>query len=358
MPETLPDKPSYFTRHVLIVVGIVVLALAVWKIAPVMVLFFAGATFAVALRAGAEPIARRFHIGETWAVAIVSVLLVLAVVAGSYFFGQQITNQAQEMVSALEAAWEKVQEWIKRTAIGEALMGQVESAGSQTGDAMGKVAKGTFTVFGAVADVALVIFLAVYLAADPSTYRNGFLLLLPPAARERVGGALDSSAEALRKWLLGQLVAMVVVGLITGIGLWAIGVPLAIPLAILSGILEFVPVVGPLVAAVPGVLIAFTQGPEVALYAALVYFGVQFIEGNFVMPLAQRWAVSVPPALSLIGIVAFGLLFGLMGVLFAMPLLVVAMTLVNKLYVERMSPELPEVDRSPSDTEDRKRNST
>lgn len=357
MPETLPDKPSHFTRHVLVVVGIVILALAVWKVAPVLVLFFAGVTFAVALRAGAEPIARRFHIGETWAVTIVSLLVLLAIVGGSYFFGQQVTDQAQEMVSALQAAWEKVQEWIRRVPIGATLMDQMESAGGETSDAMGKVAKGTFTVFGAVADVALVIFLAVYLAADPLTYRNGFLLLLPPAARERVGGALDSSAEALRKWLLGQAVAMVVVGIITGIGLWLIGVPLAIPLAILSGILEFVPVIGPLVAAVPGVLIAFTQGPEVALYAALVYFGVQFVEGNFVMPLAQRWAVSLPPALSLIGIVAFGLLFGLMGVLFAMPLLVVAVTMVNKLYVERMNPELPAVDASPSETGDPKRNS-
>jgi predicted PurR-regulated permease PerM len=355
MASTLPDKPSYFTRHVLIVVGIVVLVLLVWKIAPVLILFFAGVTFAVALRAGAHPIARRFHIGETWAVAIVSLLVVLAFVGGGYFFGHQITQQTQELVSALRDAWEKLQAWVEKTPMGASMMDQVQTASSQTGDAMTKVAKGTFTVFGAVADVALVIFLAVYLAADPRTYRNGFLLLLPPAARDDVGHALDSSAVNLRKWLLGQLVAMVVVGVVTGIGLWAIGVPLALPLAILSGILEFVPVVGPLVAAVPGVLIAFTQGPEVALYAALVYFGVQFIEGNFVMPLAQRWAVSLPPALSLIGIVGFGLLFGLAGVLFAMPLLVVAVTLVDTLYVERMSEELPEPAAPPSSIQERKR---
>jgi predicted PurR-regulated permease PerM len=132
-------------------------------------------------------------------------------------------------------------------------------------------------------------------------------------------------------------------------------VPLAIPLGILSGILEFVPVVGPLVAAIPGILIAFTQSPETALYAALVYFGVQFVEGNFVMPIAQRWAVSLPPALSLIGIVGFGLLFGLMGVLFAMPLLVVVVTMIDKLYVSRMSEELPPMDPSPSDIPDRMR---
>lgn len=349
MPDTLPDKPSSFTRHVWIVVGIVVLVLAIWKLAPVLLLFFAGVTFAVAVRAGAVPIARRLHVSDVWGVAIVGLLALAAFAAGSYFFGQRVTAQAQDLVGALQAAWVKVQEWIARTPIGPMVAERLQATSGETSDAMSKVAKGTFTMFGAVADVALVIFLALYLAADPATYRNGFLLLLPPATRERVGEALDGSSVALRKWLLGQLVAMVVVGVITGVGLWAIGVPLAIPLGILSGILEFVPVVGPLVAAIPGILIAFTQSPEMALYAALVYFGVQFVEGNFVMPIAQRWAVSLPPALSLIGIVGFGLLFGVMGVLFAMPLLVVVVTMIDKLYVSRMSEELPPMDPSPSD---------
>ena len=349
MPDALPDKPTSFTRHVWIAVGIVVLTLAIWKLAPVLLLFFAGVTFAVAIRAGADPIARRLHVNEVWGVAIVGLLVLLAIIAGGYFFGQRVTGQAQELLAALQQAWVKVQEWIARVPFGDSVVEHMQAASSQTEDAVAKVAKGTFTVFGAIADVALVIFLSLYLAANPATYRDGLLLMLPPATRPRVGEALDSSAVTLRKWLLGQLVSMVVVGVITGIGLWAIGVPLAIPLAILSGLLEFVPVVGPLVAAVPGILIAFTQGPEVALYAVLVYSGVQFIEGNFVMPLAQRWAVSLPPALSLVGIVGFGLLFGVMGVLFAMPLLVVVVTMVNKLYVERMSAELPPADPSPSD---------
>src|SRR5688572_32186021 len=187
MPAQLPDKPSSYTRHVLVAIGLVVLALLLWKIAPVLILFFAGVTFAVALRAGALPIAKRLHIGETWAVAIVTLLVVLAIALGSMFFGRQVTAQTQDLITALQAAWEKVQEWIARMPMGETVVEHFQAASSQTGDAMGKVAKGTFTVFGAVADVALVIFLAVYLAADPRTYRDGFLLLLPPAARDRVG---------------------------------------------------------------------------------------------------------------------------------------------------------------------------
>jgi predicted PurR-regulated permease PerM len=115
-----------------------------------------------------------------------------------------------------------------------------------------------------------------------------------------------------------------------------VGVPLALPLGILSGLLDFVPFIGPLLAAIPGILIAFSESPQVALYAALVYLTVQFVEGNLVLPLAEKWAVSLPPALTLLGIVAFGLVFGLLGVLFAMPLTVVTVVMVNKLYVDKL----------------------
>jgi len=93
------------------------------------------------------------------------------------------------------------------------------------------------------------------------------------------------------------------------------------------------------VAAIPGILIAFSQGPQVAVYAALVYFAVQFVEGHLVIPLAQEWAVSLPPVLGLLSIVAFGLVFGFIGVLFAMPLTVVAVVLVKRLWMD--NPEAP-----------------
>src|SRR3954468_22181102 len=139
---------------------------------------------------------------------------------------------------------------------------------------MSGVAKGTVTVFGGVADLVLVLFLSMYLGVNPASYRNGFLLLLPPVHRERVGHALEEAGVALRKWLMGQLGAMLMVGVLTGLGLWLVGVPLAIPLGILSGLLDFVPVIGPFAGSLPGILIAFAQGPEMAMYAAGVYVTV------------------------------------------------------------------------------------
>jgi len=208
-----------------------------------------------------------------------------------------------------------------------------QARGATSPETMGKVAKGTATVFGVVIDAALVLFLAVYLALDPITYRDGLVRLFPKATRARLTDALDAAGVSLRRWLIGQLGAMLCVGILAAIGLSIAGVPLAIPLGILLGVMDFVPVVGPLIAAIPGVLIAFAQSPHLALWAVVVYLIVQNIEGNVIVPLAQRWAVALPAALTLVGIVAFGTLLGPAGLFLAMPLIVVTKTLVEKLYL-------------------------
>jgi predicted PurR-regulated permease PerM len=332
MANALKPDERAFTRKALIVIGLILLVLFLGKIAPVLMLAFAGAVLAVAIRAASNPLARRLRLPDLVAVSLVSILALALLIGGGYFFGQRLAEEATALWIAIGEAWEKFREFIGKVPVGENAMQSLESGTDP--EAIGKVAKGTFTVFGGLADVVLVLFLAAYFAADPRSYRRGLLHLLPQSIRERTGKALDASGIALKKWLLGQVVAMLVVGVLTGIGLTLLGVPLAVPLAILMMLLDFVPMIGPFVAAIPGVLIAFSQSPQLGLYAALVYLGVQFVEGNIVMPLAQKWAVSVPPALSLLGIVAFGLVFGVIGVLFAMPLLVVTMVLVQKLYIE------------------------
>lgn len=326
---TLPD----FARRVTVVIALVALALFLWKIAPVLMLGFAGVVLAVGVRAAAEPLARRLRLSDTWAVGIVFALFVAFIVLGGYLFGKQIAAQTTELWDAIRQAGEKVQEKMGESPIGNWIVQNVQGGGGDT-DAMAKVFKGTVTVFGGFADLILVLFLALYFAVDPATYRNGFLLLLPAAARERVGNALDASGRALRMWLMGQMLSMAAVGVLTAVGLWAAGVPMAIPLGVLAGLLDFVPFIGPLAAAIPGILVAFSQGPQVALYAALVYLAVQFAEGNVIMPMAQKWAVNLPPVLGLLAIVAFGLVFGFMGVLFAVPLAVVVHVLVQRLWVQ------------------------
>ena len=321
-----------YSKRVAVTLGLVVLALLLWKMAPVIMLGFAGVVIALVVRSLADPLGRHLRLKPTWAVAIVFALFVMLLMGLAYFFGKQITTQATELWDAIRAAVDKVQEKLGNTPIGSWIVENMQ--GATDTQSMAKVVRGTATVFGGIADVVLVLFLALYFAIDPRAYRHGFLLLLPAAAREKVGKALDASGRSLRNWLMGQLVSMLIVGVLTALGLWAVGVPLAIPLGILSAILDFVPFIGPLLAAVPGILVAFAQGPEIAMYAALVYFGVQFIEGNVIMPVVQKWAVQLPPVLGLLSIVAFGLVFGVMGILFAVPLTVVAVVLVQKLWIQ------------------------
>ena len=328
-----PTLPVY-SRYVLVTLALVCLALLLVKLAPVLLLVFAGIVFASVIRVASTPLARRTGLSDGVSVGIVSAVVAIILIGGLYLFGRQVIAQTDELFTALQNAWEKIQARLAQSAIATSVMENAKATASS--DAMQKVAKGTFSVFGGLGDVVLVAFLALYLAADPATYRNGFLALIPGRARGAVGDALDQAGLALRKWLVGQLGAMLFVGVVTAIGLWAVGVPMAIPLGILSGLLDFVPVIGPFLAAIPGVVIAFAQGPDIALRAIAVYVAVQFIEGHLVIPLAQKWAVQMPPALALAAIVAAGVVFGLAGVLFALPLAVVATVLVRELYADRI----------------------
>jgi len=330
----MPLPLSLFARYVFVVLAVVVLALLVFKLLPVVMLVFAGVVLASALGAGAEPLQRRLHLGRTWAVTIVFVAFIVLVGFGLYFFGVQLAKQMEELVNAVTAAWQKLHDYARGSRFLAPLLEGKPSLSDPA--AFMSVAKETFTVFGALADLVLVVVLAVYLAADPVTYRRGLLALLPPALRGEVGDALTDSGRALRRWLGGQLIAMIVVGACVGLGLWAVGVPLAPALGILLGVLDFVPFVGPLLAAIPGVLIAFAQSPQLALYAIAVYATVQFVEGHLVVPIVQKRAVELPPALTLVAIVAFGIVFGPAGLFFAVPLSVVSMVLVQRLYVDRL----------------------
>ena len=328
-------EQRHFAARVLSAIALVALALLAWKIAPVLMFGFAGIVFATALRAASVPLSRRLHLSPPLSVGLVVVGVAALAGAGGYLFGTQLAAEADATWQAIVEALGKVQRFLAGTRTGAGIAESLHGVTSP--ETIAKVAKGTFTVFGAVADVALVLFLAVYVAADPQTYRRGALALVPAPARQKVGAALDAAGEVLHKWLLGQLGAMATVGILIGVGLALLGMPLALPLGILSGLLEFVPVVGPFTALLIGVLVAFGQGPEMALYVGILYAVVLFVEGNIIVPLAQKWAVSLPPALGLLAIAVFGLMFGLIGILFAMPLLVVVVTLVQRLYIPAIS---------------------
>jgi predicted PurR-regulated permease PerM len=187
----------------------------------------------------------------------------------------------------------------------------------------------------------MVAFIGLYLAIDPGIYRRGLLSLVPLDRRARAAEILAAVGEALRGWLLGQVFAMLVVGVLATIGLWLLGIPLALALGLLAALLGFIPYLGPLAAAVPAVLLALLAGPQQALQVALLYVGIQLLEGYFLTPLVQQRAVHLPPALTISAMVVMGGLLGGLGLALAVPLTAAAIVLVQKLYVEDVLGDRP-----------------
>jgi len=190
------------------------------------------------------------------------------------------------------------------------------------------------TTFGAVGDAAVIIFVAIFTAANPTAYRDGLLSLVPKDRRPRFGDVLDDIGGMLRWWLIGQLCAMTAVGTATGLMLAAIGMPSALLLGLQAGILTFVPFLGPLVGGIAILLVAMAQGGTMVLWALGGYILIQSMEGYLLTPLVQQKTVDLRPLLTITAMILFGTLFGLLGVALATPLIAVIRLLVLRLYVD------------------------
>jgi len=329
---TTSTKPGA-ARPIIIAIALVALAILAWQVAVIFVIGFGGVVFAAVLRSLADPISRRTKVGPRW--CVVGVLLGLLGAGGVMFwlFGRQALKQFSELAERLPEAFERFTTWLSEREYGQVMIDAVQRA-AEAGSPLTSAGLALGATVEGVAHLLLILAVGVYFAFDPSMYRDGALRLIPPVRRPTVREALNDAGIDLRKWLIAQLIIMGAVGVLTAIGLALLGVPLWLSLALLAGILEFVPVVGPIVAAIPALLIAFTVGPETALYVLLLYLAIQQIESNLLTPVIQRWAVRLPPVVALLSIVAFGLLFGVKGVIFATPLAVVVVALVRHLYVE------------------------
>jgi predicted PurR-regulated permease PerM len=190
------------------------------------------------------------------------------------------------------------------------------------------------TTFGAIGDTAVIIFVAIFTAADPNAYRNGLLSLVPPRRREDFARLLDDTGTMLRWWLLGQLVAMLAVGTATWLLLTAIGMPSALLLGLQAGILTFIPFLGPFLGGAAIMLVAMAQGGTMIFWALGGYVLIQSAEGYLLTPLVQQRTVDVRPLLVITAMILFGTLFGLLGIALATPLVAVIRLLVLRLYVD------------------------
>jgi predicted PurR-regulated permease PerM len=185
-----------------------------------------------------------------------------------------------------------------------------------------------------LAGLLLITFMAIYIGAEPHVYHGGLLALVPHEQRSRAEEVLAAVAAALRKWLLTQLIAMISIGVIWWIALAIIGVKAALSLAVIAGLLEFIPTVGPILSAVPAVAMGFLDSPQKALLVVFVYTAIQMIEGHLLIPILMKEGVNIPPVLTLLGQALLAYVFGFLGLVVAVPFLAALLVGIKMLYVE------------------------
>ena len=391
-------------RVLALIFGFYVLARLLWIAHPVVFLFFLGVLFGLPLAQGTDWLEKR-KVPRAIGTAVILTVFLGLLTAGAVGMAPILRAQSKELQDRLPEAMDKIDAWLGHRANGvlgilfneESSSDTLRTAATQRGaiqadsteqdeivldsalteqetvpagavahkattradtvaaggnlrreitkqfrgaqNSFLRMLTSTFAVTGAFL---LVLFIAAYIGVDPALYHGGMLELFPPRQRARVALTLASLATTLRRWLVTQLIAMLVIGAVTTVFLFVLHVKAALPLGILAGILKFIPIVGSIFAVIPAIAMAFIDSPHKALVVGVGYLVIQFIENHLLVPVLMKRGVNIPPALTL-GIQALmALLFGFLGLLVAVPLLAAILTIaraINPIEMREISAE-------------------
>jgi len=311
------------------------LLLALFVFAPqVPLLGFAGLLLAAALSVPAGHV-MRWTGWPRWSAVLVVILAILglAVAAGTLAAGP-LSDQARQLAEDLPRSLQTMRDRLTETSWGGWLSEHMALPDGDATQGVGLAATAASTTMGWLGNAAVILLVGIYLAMHPKPYVGGLRALLHPSMDGAAADTLEECGAVLRGWLTGQAFAMIVSGTLTWIGLLVLGVPLAGVLAVLAALLGFIPNIGPVIAAVPAMLLAATISPWLALWVALLFLTVQFIEGNILTPLVQAEMADLPPAALVLAQVFMAAFFGLLGVALAAPLAAVGAVLVRRIYSE------------------------
>jgi predicted PurR-regulated permease PerM len=377
--ETIRIPTRDVVRVLALVFGFYVIVRLLWIAHPVIFLFFLGVLFGLPIAQGADWLQKR-RIPRGLGVALILIVFLGLLIGGGVGMAPILRSQSTELQQRLPEALDKIDAWLGHRANGVlGILFNQESSGDDTGAvpgieqsdsvgtdsasarAMGPEAQKTTTrsnevvvggnlrrditrqfsgakhsflrmltsTFAVTGAFLLVLFIAGYIGLDPHLYHGGVLAVVPAKERDRAALTLARLATTLRRWLVTQLIAMVVIGGVTTVFLFAFHVKAALPLGILAGVSKFIPIVGSIFAAIPAIAMAFIDSPHKALVVAIGYIVIQFVENHVLVPVLMKRGVNLPPAMTL-GIQALmALLFGFLGLLVAVPLLAAVLTIVR-----------------------------
>lgn len=339
MPTT-NFHPKQFQNKIWIATAIIsFVILLLWIIKAtfsVLLLVFAGVLLALFLQGVAGYFRRFLKSSDKWSIGLSIVLTLILTIALFFLIGAKIQAQASELVDVIPQTFEAAKEQLNQSSFGKTILDRGTSDG--TVQRMKDFSEKFFTsTFGVLGDIYVILFIGIFIAVSPNLYIKGVISLIPRKAQPKGSEVMLRLGSQLKGWLKGKLFAMFVVTILTAIGLAALGIKLWLVLAILAGIISFIPNFGPIIALIPAVLIALLDSPMTALYVIGLYILVQFLESNFITPLVQQKLVSLPPAIILTFQLLMGSLTGGWGLVLATPVAVVLLVLVQKLYTDRKS---------------------
>ncbi|MEO6358485.1 MAG: AI-2E family transporter [Ferruginibacter sp.] len=299
----------------------------------VFLLILAGALIAIFFHGLSALICRKTKWKQGICLAIAVIGIVVLTAGLLWLMGAKIQAQVATLSDTLPSTIENAKAQLSQNSIGKKI---VEKASAPETMEKAKALASTFfkTTFGVFGDIYVVLFLGIFFTVSPGVYKKGMVQLIPKKGQRKGEDILNKLNDNLKKWLKGKFFAMLVVFILTSIGLLILGTPLWLVLALIAGLLNFIPNFGPLIAMIPAVLVGLMQGPATAAIIAGMYILIQVVESNFITPMVQQKLVSIPPALIISAQLLISPLTGGWGLVLATPLMLITMILVQELYIK------------------------
>jgi predicted PurR-regulated permease PerM len=329
--------PRSILATVLILLGVAVGLFLVWETSSSLLIIFAGILFASFLDACARALGSLIPVGRVWRLTMVVLILTALMVLGIFWGAAKVPEQARILLRVMDTQIDVLQQ--RLLPLGIDLFGPDGGRDfsrwfPDLNKLFGHAQTAVGTTSGILANALVILFLGLLFSFDPQTYREGVVLLVKPASRDRVRSVLNEMGSVLRLWLVGQFIRVVLMAACVWLALYLLGLPGAFLLGVQAGISNFVPYLGPILAGIPVGLVAMPLGTSMLIWAVGIYAVIQSIEGYVIGPLILRHAVELPPAWTLIAIVLFGSLFGVLGIALSMPFLAIARVAVLRFFVE------------------------
>lgn len=346
----MTDRSAFINKVIAAAFIIILLVLGFWLIGfaiKFFLLIFAAILLAVLLRAGTNFFKDKLKVPDGVGVGI-SLFLLLGILAGVIILIiPTVVEQSEEIGEQAPQAWEKLKSDLKQTTVGSAIFDRMpddpQEILPEDEELMNYARRFATTTLGIITDLLIILIIGIFFAVSPQLYVQGVVILTAPRYRPRVEDVMHQVYHALKSWLLGKFIAMLFIGIASAVGLMFFGVPAAFALGFLAFLADFIPNIGPLIAAVPAILLAFLDGPMTALYVAIFYLVIQQIESYVLVPYIYKKTVSISPVITLASLILLGILAGGLGVIMATPLVAAFQVIIRELYVkDYLEKDLPE----------------